>query len=187
MTMTQFANFQTTFPRRILSPTFTSTMIVSLQPSMNLNLPSNIASVGTKSSLYSHSVCRSAELLSCAKTALKLAKRQHASDDGFSSQQHEGRDYHHNQFEWWSIPVEDLRLFVLLVFLVDEVLEDAVDLLRGMNGELKTLEGLVRRRGHTNDPTEEIQLSTQRLEEDTQQLMTAIKQMVPPTARGQYL
>jgi hypothetical protein len=66
-----------------------------------------------------------------------------------------------------------------------EVLEDGLSLLHTMEGELKHLEGLVRRRGHTNDPTEAISLSVKRLELDTQELMELIQTMIPPTARGQ--
>jgi hypothetical protein len=132
----------------------------------------------TKISNSSHAVSRSNELLSCAKTAVKIAQRKHASSPPPT-------DPHS---AWWTVKLSDLRLYDTSnqhPQVSHEVLEDGLSLLHTMEGELKHLEGLVRRRGHTNDPTEAISLSVKRLELDTQELMELIQTMIPPTARGQ--
>ena len=121
-------------------------------------------------------ISRSNELLSCCKTALKIAKRQQSSsqtDDTAAG--------------WWSsIEVTDLRLYpVQYQTQVKPVLEEGLDVLRTMESELKHLEGLVRRRGQTNDPTAEIAKAVQRLERDTQELSALLETMVPHNARGQ--
>lgn len=139
---------------------------------------------------YSHAVNRSDELLSCARTILKLAKRKHPPTD--NNDVPTSRPSHLQS--WWSMPLNELRLYNLEdgAYQADasssiyHSLEDAVDLLRGMDSELEILEGLVRRRGHTNDPTEDIKRSTQRLERDTQELQTTLHNLVPATARGQH-
>ena len=133
-----------------------------------------------KASSYSQAISRSNELLSCAKTAVKIAQRKHASDPPPSDP--------HNNSAWWTVKLSDLRLYDTSNQYPQEsheVLEDGLSLLHTMEGELKHLEGLVRRRGHTNDPTEAISLSVKRLELDTQELMELIQTMIPPTARGQ--
>jgi hypothetical protein len=54
-----------------------------------------------------------------------------------------------------------------------------------MQRELKTLEGLVKRRGQTNDPTEEIGICTERLQADIKELIdSCLPRIVPPSARG---
>jgi hypothetical protein len=133
-----------------------------------------------KTSNYSQAISRSNELLSCAKTAVKIAQRKHVSDPPPSDP--------HSASRWWTVKLSDLRLYDTSNQYPQEsheVLEDGLSLLHAMEGELKHLEGLVRRRGHTNDPTEAISLSVKRLELDTQELMELIQTMIPPTARGQ--
>lgn len=134
-----------------------------------------------KSSNHSHAVSRSNELLSCAKTAVKIAQRKHASSPPPPTDPNSAS-------AWWTVKPSDLRLYDTSNQYPQEsheVLEDGLSLLHTMEGELKHLEGLVRRRGHTNDPTEGISLAVKRLELDTQELMELIQTMIPPTARGQ--
>jgi hypothetical protein len=107
--------------------------------------------------VFSHAVSRSNELLSCAKTAVKIAQRKHASS-GAPTDTPDTPD----TYNWWTVKLTDLQLYDgsnQEPHVSHEVLEDGLSLLRTMEGELKHLEGLVRRRGHTNDPTEEISLS----------------------------
>jgi hypothetical protein len=134
---------------------------------------------------YSQAVSRSDELLSCAKTAVKLAKRR-------NQQQQQQHEHNHEVSQWWSVDVEALHLHGTNSTLYDDgsmssnpYLEEAIELLRGMHGELQALEGLVKRRGHTNDPTDEIQACTDRLQRDTQELLEALNRVIPPKARGQ--
>lgn len=117
----------------------------------------------------SHAVSRSAELLSCARTAVKIAKQQHPTEE-------EG---------WWCIHPAHLSLSEVHTAPNHDVLEDGLSLLRTMDAELKQLEGLVRRRGQTNDPTDEIAQSVHRLETDAKELTDLIQRMMPLHARGQ--
>lgn len=115
---------------------------------------------------YFQSVDRSSELLSCAKTAVKVAKNRQGTDNPDNN-------------AWWSINPSDLSLHQEATSNPSSFsLETGLDYLREMQGELHQLEGLVRRRGHTNDPTEEITRSVQRLESDTQALSTWISSLV---------
>jgi len=113
----------------------------------------------------SHAVSRTSEFLSCAKTALKIAQQQPS----------EG---------WWSnMDPSHLTLHDGTATtttnnpLLAGLFEDGCVLLRTMDASLETLQGLVRRRGHTNDPTPEIAVTTQQLEADMQELRTVITQL----------
>jgi hypothetical protein len=132
-------------------------------------------SVGVATTVSTHAVSRSAELLSCAKTAVKIARKSLASGNPTASWSE-----HYSVSHLRLYPVEEQQSGPQ-----HESLEDGLSLLRTMEGELKQLEALVRRRGHTNDPTEEITLSVRRLEADTSELLQLINVMIPPTARGQ--
>ena len=96
----------------------------------------------------SHAVSRSSELLSCAKTACKIAQNQQDEKDGMHSLQPSP-----NQLALHDLSAEntssDLYIFVLL--------EDGLCLLRQMKLSLNTLSSLVKRRGQTNDPTRDMQ------------------------------
>ena len=139
----------------------------------------------------SHAVCRSAEFLSCAKTAVKLAQRRHAA----AQQQHEESPSPQQpavatKDEWWvGLNPSHLRLYdpTQSTTVPDEVLEDGLALLRTMDTEIKHLEALVRRRGHTNDPTTEIAHSVQRLQTDASDLKELIQHSLIPKSvrRGQ--
>lgn len=117
---------------------------------------------------FSHAVDRSSELLSCARTALKIGKAQHANDDN------------HGGTTWWAC--QEANMLALCSWkdqratsLLDGLCEDGLSLLRTMDAELNQLESLVRRRGHTNDPTEEIAASVRRLETDAKELSSLVK------------
>jgi len=107
--------------------------------------------------LYStHAVSRSSELLSCAKTALKIA--QSSSPPDAPVQQ---------------VSPNDLSLYSSespRSSHVETILEDGLTLLRQMNQSLTTLSSLVKRRGHTNDPTLEISAALLQWEEDAKEL-----------------
>ena len=126
---------------------------------------------------YSHAVSRSSELLSCAKTALKVAKAQHANDPPS------------HVLQWYQqLDPTQLRLagesrsdspVVVLC-------QDALSLLRAMQQALTKLQALVRRRGHTNDPTHDIALAAQQLEQDAKELneiVTALQRTRTQTAQ----
>jgi syntaxin 5 len=123
---------------------------------------------------YCACVSRSEEFLSCAKTAVKLAQRQQDSSENDG---------------WWTYyQVGSMQLHTISAAPVSfHVLEDGVTLLRTMQLELQQLERLVRRRGHTNDPSDEIAATMQRLETDTRELVALIPTMLPLQARGQQL
>jgi hypothetical protein len=137
--------------------------------------------VAASSSSYSHTVCRSAELLSCAKTAVKIAQGRHAKQQ-LQHESNGGTSTTEQQQQWFThINPADLELHNVSLHSQQpsEVLEDGLTLLRTMESELKHLEGLVRRRGHTNDPTQEISAAVSALEQDAAELTRIIQTMVP--------
>eukprot|EP00977_Amphora_coffeiformis_P018650 scaffold6634_cov158-Amphora_coffeaeformis.AAC.8 len=131
--------------------------------------PSRVSEVPTTASIE-----RSAEFLSCAKTALKIGKNQHKNDPNPPPPN-----------AWWEMSPSDLRLMdpTPTNTRSKEILEDGLALLRTMETELKQLESLVRRRGQTNDPTQAIAASTRRLEQDTKELTQWLPTIIPPTIR----
>mmetsp|Transcript_2881 Transcript_2881/g.4339 ORF Transcript_2881/g.4339 Transcript_2881/m.4339 type:complete len:421 (+) Transcript_2881:78-1340(+) len=120
----------------------------------------------TATTITGHAVCRTSEFLSCAKTALKIAQQQPS----------EG---------WWSHMGDPSLLTLHDINASDQntnpilatLFEDGCALLRTMDASLETLQGLVRRRGHTNDPTPEIAVTTQQMEADMKELKTVIAQL----------
>ena len=149
--------------------------------------PTSSLSSTTSTSAYYPSVSRSDELLSCAKTFVKMTQRQHAHDpvssDGSAAA---GWWTHYCPADMHLHPMDHVSASVS-GSTSSSTLEDGLGLLRTMNVELKQLESLVRRRGQTNDPTQEISLAVKRLDADTKELATLIQTMIPPTARGQWL
>jgi uncharacterized protein YqcC (DUF446 family) len=122
---------------------------------------------------------RSAEFLACAKTALKIGKNAHKHDPNPPP-----------PHAWWEVSPTALRLLEATPAAAQqegsrtqEILEDGLALLRTMEAELKQLESLVRRRGQTNDPTNEITASTRRLQQDTKELTQWLPTIIPPTIR----
>jgi len=136
---------------------------------------------------YNPAVSRSNELLSCAKTALKIARNRHAKEREAALQSNNNKPVDDNN-QWFShINPADLELHnpqhhqQQQQSPQQEILEDGLALLRTMEHALAHLETLVRRRGHTNDPTEEITVTVQRLEQDARELTGLITVMVAPT------
>jgi hypothetical protein len=111
---------------------------------------------------FRHDVSRSKELLSCAKTAWKLQQQQlQLSPEGES------------------IPKPNLQLALSYPPPLSlTILEEGLTLLRAMDFGLKELQKLVRRRGHTNDPTAQISKLVKQLEQDTEELTDFCKQLL---------
>lgn len=109
-----------------------------------------------------HSVSRSNELLSCAKTAWKIQQQEHQQDPA-------------------APPVATPNLQLASSSnppLSLTILEEGLTLLRSMDYGSKQLQKLVRRRGHTNDPTAEIAKLVQQLEQDTEELTEFCQQLL---------
>lgn len=140
---------------------------------------------------YSAAVCRSAELVSCAKTVVKIAQSRHAKQQ---LQQQIGQEQHQQlKDEWFThLNPADLALQTIprqrhqqqqsSVSSTAALSEDGLSLLRAMELELNRLEGLVRRRGHSNDPTVEITNSVNVLQQDAAELTGIIRSLVPPSS-----
>ena len=106
----------------------------------------------------SHAVSRTDELLSCAKTAFRIAASSKNTTTTTSTSSYTSLDsiqLHNPSFQ--PQPISDL-------------LEEGLTLLRSMDHDVSTLQTLAKRRGQTNDPTKEIAVLTARLEQDTQEL-----------------
>ena len=139
------------------------------------------AGAGSSSSnSYNHSVSRSTELLSCARTALKIAKSRQAKA---SEAQGQGATVGDKDQWCTNLNPADLELYNPQnyhdVYTEQEIAQDGLTLLQTMESQLAILEQLVRRRGHTNDPTEEIGITVQRLEHDAKELAAVIATLVP--------
>jgi len=114
----------------------------------------------------SHAVVRSSELLSCAKTAIRIAKSRNSGVKG-----------------WWDVDPTMLSLCGRPLP-VNHTLEDAFSLLRTMKLTLDELETLVRRSGHSNDPTAEISRNEQRFQSEFDSLTGLIQIVIPPSIQG---
>jgi hypothetical protein len=66
------------------------------------------------------------------------------------------------------------------------ILEEGLTLLRAMEFGLKQLQILVRRRGHTNDPTHEMGTLVQQLEQDLKELTKFCEQLLKIRRRSQH-
>jgi len=123
---------------------------------------------------FNHSVSRSNELLSCAKTSRKLLEQQ---------QNERNNDSH--------VPAPPIKLNLRLALISGPsplslvILEDGLTLLRAMEYGTKKLQILVRRRGHTNDPTQEIDTLVKQLEQDMQELTSFCEQVLKIRRRKQ--
>lgn len=120
---------------------------------------------------YTHAVSRSNELLSCAKTAWKIEQQKQIQQKQQQLQLQQRQGGAPPPPPPPPPPMPKLSLADMSVAphsLV--VLEDGLTLLRSMEFGLKQLQVLVRRRGHTNDPTQEISSLVKQLEQDTKEL-----------------
>lgn len=130
------------------------------------------------SELKFYTVNRSNELLSCARTALKISQaklRQRDSQKPATSDLPE-----------WLLEIDpaSLKLHVAPSKSLDPfgaplhsddtpsqiLLKDSSDLLAMLDGQLSELHSLVRRRGHTNDPTLEIQSTLEKFHEGVKEM-----------------
>ena len=143
-------------------------------------------SSGTKRSIgssgnFNHAVSRSSELLSCAKTSWKIQQQR------LQQQEQQQRDPAAAPPPPPISKPPDFRLSSP----TDpppqnlSMLEDGLTLLRAMEYGLKQLQILVRRRGHTNDPTQEIATLVKQLEQDTQELTEFCEQILKIRRRKQ--
>ena len=112
-----------------------------------------------------HAVERSKELLACAKTAWKIQERTIQKQQQLQHQQNPNLPKppppRPPTFQLSNTTIALPQLTIV---------EDGFALLRAMEFALQQLQILVRRRGHTNDPTEEIASYTKQLEQDTAEL-----------------
>lgn len=131
----------------------------------------------------SHAVDRSNEFLSCAKTAVKVARSQHQKK--IQQQQPHNND---NYQELWFMQIEPSEMALCNPMTLSpscnnnnatdsmkEIVEVGCDLLRTMDVHLNELEVLVRRRGQTNDPTNEITSLVYQLEQSVNNLTVLIQ------------
>jgi hypothetical protein len=132
---------------------------------------------------FNQAVPRSNEFLSCAKTSWKIRQQERVRQ-----QQHQRGPGEGNP----SLPLSSPKNPNLLLAssagpppasLV--ILEDGLTLLRAMEYGAKKLQGLVRRRGHTNDPTEEIGAIVRQLEQDFKELTSYYEQILKTRRRKQ--
>jgi hypothetical protein len=132
-------------------------------------VPSNSHNSAT-SAHFSQAVSRSNELLSCCKTAWKIQQQR--------------------QPQPLDQPPPPIPVFRLAETTHGRpptalmILEEGLTLLRAMEFGLKQLQVLVRRRGHTNDPTQEIAMLVQQLEQDTQELTDFCQQLLQTRRRS---
>jgi len=131
----------------------------------------------------SHSVSRSNEFLSAARTALKIAQQQHYN----RQQQIQNGTYisnvdKENELPEWMInitPATELNLFQPQPSYSTQsneeddtisLIQDSQTLLKLLDEHLSELHTLVRRRGHTNDPTLEISTTIEKFQEGAQEI-----------------
>jgi len=137
-------------------------------------MTSSVRTTTVNSTSFGHAVSRSNELLSCCRTAWKIQRQQEQQQD---SQVPQSTD---------PSVIPNFRLADIHgsppVSLI--ILEEGLTLLRAMEYGLKQLQILVRRRGHTNDPTEEIAVLVKQLEQDTQELTVFCQQLLNTRRRS---
>lgn len=139
--------------------------------------PSNDIAIGSRS--YDHAVSRSTELIACAKTAWKvewqlLQQQQQQQQNDPSSPPLPSTPPNFRLSSPNDPPPQSLRM-----------LEDGLTLLRSMEFGLKQLQILVRRRGQTNDPTQEIATLQKQLEQDSHELTEFCEQILKIRRRTQ--
>ena len=124
-------------------------------------------------SSFNQAVSRSNEFLSCAKTYWKI--QQSKNVDG-NRQLPSARPKNPKFSLASSMGPPPVSL---------SILEDGLTLLRAMDYGTKQLQGLVRRRGHTNDPTEDIGAIVKQLEQDFKELTNYCEQILEIRRRKQ--
>lgn len=126
----------------------------------------------------SNSVDRSKEFLSAARTALKIAQARHRQQ---LQEEQAGNNYNGNSsssLPEWMVDLNplELRLYAQQPTAYDDhddatsLIRDSQTLLSLLDTHLTELHSLVRRRGHTNDPTVEIQSIMERFQEGAREV-----------------
>jgi hypothetical protein len=137
---------------------------------------------------FNHSVSRSNELLSCAKTSRKLLIQRQQQQQLQQKERNPG-SYVPPPPPPPPPPVNKPNLQLALITGPPpaslEILEDGLTLLRAMEYGTKKLQILVRRRGHTNDPTQEISTLVTQLEQDMKELTSFCEQVIKIRRRKQ--
>ena len=130
----------------------------------------------------SHSVSRSNEFLSAARTALKIAQQHHHNrQQTIQNGTYVGGDKENELPEWMIniTPATELNLFQPQPSYIDSsqeeddtisLIQDSQTLLKLLDEHLLELHTLVRRRGHTNDPTLEISTTIEKFQEGAQEI-----------------
>lgn len=132
----------------------------------------------------SHSVSRSSEFLSAARTALKIAQQQHHNrQQQIQNGTYVGGGDKENELPEWMINITptELNLFQpqpsynnnTIDSQEDDtisLIQDSQTLLKLLDTHLSELHSLVRRRGHTNDPTIEISSTIEKFQEGAQEI-----------------
>ena len=132
----------------------------------------------------SHSVSRSNEFLSAARTALKIAQQQHYNrQQQIQNGTYVGGDKENDLLPEWMInitPTTELNLFQPQPPSYNtqsneeddtiSLIQDSQTLLKLLDEHLSELHSLVRRRGHTNDPTLEISNTIEKFQEGAQEI-----------------
>jgi hypothetical protein len=179
-----------------------------------ISVASDTGTNGISTSLSSASIDRSHEFLSCARTAVKVAKSQYIKKKK-QELQHDLRDdsdidendllnsddlkdarfwfllIDPNSLSLYSVynhapPANDLNNIGHGANNMKSILRQGCTLLEDMETKLSELDGLVRRRGQSNDPTNEITFLVSQLERIASTLGVLIQtQMVPIRIYGQ--
>jgi hypothetical protein len=132
---------------------------------MNLSLSIDRSTTGNRKGDYSHAVCRSDELLSCARTSFKILLRssaERAADTHLQDPSH---------LELYNRIKHDQHSPL------NDVLSEGLEILTDVQSELRRLNEFVRRRGHSNDPTQEINASVVAIERDVAELTSIVQSM----------
>jgi len=123
---------------------------------------------------FNQAVSRSTEFLSCAKTSWKILQRQQRVPANGTPPVPPPPPPKLSLASLSGPPPASLG-----------ILDDGLTLLRAMEYGTKKLQGLVRRRGHTNDPTEEIGTIVKQLEQDFKELTSYCEQILKIRRRKQ--
>eukprot|EP00957_Ditylum_brightwellii_P104930 7997331-Ditylum_brightwellii.AAC.1 len=139
---------------------------MSVHNNNGIHTNTNKLNTNNGSTYISHAVSRSNEFLSCSRTALKLLQQQ-PPEETSSKLSEEMRSIHPSALT--------LHTSSSYPYLEDNSgTQDAASLLSALDTSVQTLATLVRRRGHTNDPTTEIQSLMSAFQSDAAELAEVV-------------
>ena len=132
-----------------------------------------------------HAVTRSNEFLSCCRTAFRISQQQKKQQQQSSSDNERADDI-------LSIDPSSLKLYSHVqeedaTNAAKEALRDAVLTLNLIDSTLSQLSSLVKRRGHTNDPTEEINSSMSQFHQYAKEMMEILQTTLKQGATLPYI